>query len=290
MNPSPATPAPQRDVLTACPLCASAAARPLAVYPELTWVSCDCGLIYKRSEVPDPAVAEFYESGYFGAGEQGRRYTQRTRRRIQKSRNQILDVLNVVPPGPLLDIGCSVGYTLRAARELGLSPTGSDLSQYAIRSCREQGFRAEAGELSKLPFADGEFGIVTMKHVLEHTPDPRAALREVHRVLKAGGGLFIAIPHAGYRKARRAPQASRYYLPAAHGREHFVYYTPATLTRLLEQEGFAVKAVNPQLLHRQAGLPRQLGEALVAPLRWVAQRLADALGLRKEFWLVAVRD
>jgi len=290
MNSSPATPAPQRDVLTACPLCASAAARPLAVYPELTWVSCDCGLIYKRSEVPDPAVAEFYESGYFGAGEQGRRYTQRTRRRIQKSRNQILDVLNVVPPGPLLDIGCSVGYTLRAARELGLSPTGSDLSQYAIRSCREQGFRAEAGELSKLPFADGEFGIVTMKHVLEHTPDPRAALREVHRVLKAGGGLFIAIPHAGYRKARRAPQASRYYLPAAHGREHFVYYTPATLTRLLEQEGFAVKAVNPQLLHRRAGLPRQLGEALVAPLRWIAQRLADALGLRKEFWLVAVRD
>jgi SAM-dependent methyltransferase len=290
MNQSPASPAQQLDVLKACPLCASPAARPLAVFPELTWVSCDCGLIYKRSEVPDPAAAGFYESGYFGAGEQGRRYTQRTRRRIQKSRNQILDVLNFAPPGPLLDIGCSVGYTLRAARELGLSPTGSDLSQYAISSCREQGFRAEIGELAKLPFANDEFGLVTMKHVLEHTPDPRAALREVHRVLRSGGGLFIAIPHAGYRKARRAPQSSRYYLPAAHGREHFVYYTPATLTRLLEQEGFAVKAVNPRLLHRQAGLPRQLGEAVLAPLRWVGQRLADGLGLRKEFWLVAVRD
>jgi SAM-dependent methyltransferase len=290
MNTIPASPAPPLDVLTACPLCGSTGARPLAVYPELTWVSCDCGLIYKRSEVPDPAAAGFYESGYFGAGEQGRRYTQRTRRRIQKSRNQILDVLNFVPPGPLLDIGCSVGYTLLAARELGLAPTGSDLSQYAIRTCREQGFRAEIGELSALPFTDGEFGIVTMKHVLEHTPDPRAALREVHRVLQRGGGLFIAIPHAGYTKARRAPQSSRYYLPAAHGREHFVYYTPATLTRLLEQEGFRVRAVNPQLLHRQAGLPRQLGEGLIAPLRWVAQRLADGFGLRKEFWLVAVRD
>ena len=51
-----------------------------------------------------------------------------------------------------------------------------------------------------------------------------------------------------------------------------------------------MRAVNPQLLHRQAGLPRQLGEGLIAPLRWVAQRLADGFRLRKEFWLVAVRD
>ena len=290
MSPSPASAAQQSVVLASCPLCGSQEARELAAYPELTWVRCDCGLIYKRSEIPDPAVAEFYESGYFGAGEQGRRYTQRTRRRIQKSRNQIRDALNFTRPGPLLDIGCSVGYTLIAARELGLAPTGSDLSQFAIRTCREQGFRAERGELAKLPFADGEFRIVTMKHVLEHTPHPRAALREVRRVLQPGGAVFIAIPHAGYGKARRAPRSSRYYLPAAHGREHFVYYTPATLTRLLEQEGFRVQAVNPQLLHRQASLGRKLGEGLLAPLRWGAQRLADGLRLRKEFWLVALRD
>jgi SAM-dependent methyltransferase len=260
------------------------------VYPELTWVRCDCGLIYKRSEHADPAAAQFYESSYFGAGEQGRRYTQRTGRRIRKSRNQILDLLNHVAAGPLLDIGCSVGYTLRAARGLGLAPTGSDLSQYAIQACREQGFRAERGELASLPFADGEFALVTMKHVLEHTPDPRSALREVHRVLRPGGGVFIAIPHAGYRKAERSPQASRYYLPQAHGREHFVYYTPQTLTRLLAEVGFRVVAVNPQLLHRRAGRLRRTGELLLAPLRALAQRLADALRLRKEFWLVAVRE
>ncbi|MEN9704242.1 MAG: hypothetical protein RLZZ393_121 [Pseudomonadota bacterium] len=280
----------QPVVLACCPLCNAAQAEPLATYPELTWVRCGCGLIYKRSEHPDPAAGEFYESGYFGAGDQGRRYTQRTRRRIQKSRNQILDALNFVPAGPLLDIGCSVGYTLRAARDLGLEPTGSDLSQYAIKTCREQGFRAEVGELSGLPFADGEFGLVTMKHVLEHTPVPRAALREVRRVLRPGGGIFIAIPHAGYRKAVRAPQSSRYYQPAAHGREHFVYYTPATLSRLLADEGYRVVAVNPCLVHRTASFPRRLGEVLLAPLRWVAQGLADGLGLRKEFWLVAIRD
>ncbi len=290
MNAAPSSDALQPIVLAACPLCHGAQAEPLAVHPELTWVRCGCGLIYKRSEHPDPAAEGFYESGYFGAGDQGRKYTQRTRRRIQKSRNQILDALNFITPGPMLDIGCSVGYTLRAARELGLTPAGADLSQYAVRTCREQGFRAEVGELSKLPFADGEFALVTMKHVLEHTLDPRSALREVRRVLRPGGGVFIAIPHAGYRKAVRAPQESRYYLPSAHGREHFVYYTPETLTRLLQEEGYRVVAVHPQLVHRAAPFSRRLGERLIAPLRWVAQRVADGLGLRKEFWLVALRD
>jgi SAM-dependent methyltransferase len=283
--------APQLPVLSSCPLCGSGVegARTVAEYPELTWVRCGCGLIYKRSEQPDPRATDFYEGGYFGTGDQGRRYTQRRARRVQKSRNQILDLLNHAAPGPLLDIGCSMGYTLQAARELGLTPTGSDISEFAIGQCRSLGFRAERGELGKLPFADGEFGLVTMKHVLEHTPDPRSALREVRRVLKAGGGLFIAIPHGGYGKSVRRPMRSQFYLPARHGREHFVYYTPSTLTRLLESEGFRVARVNPALVHRRAGLGRQVGEVLAAPFRALGQALVDAVQARKEFWLVAVK-
>lgn len=281
----------QPIVLPHCPLCGTsvASARPVATYPELSWVRCPCDLIYKRSEIPDPKSADFYEGGYFGTGDQGRRYTQRRARRVQKSRNQILDLLNHAPAGPLLDIGCSMGYTLQAARELGLTPTGSDISEFALTECRRLGFRAERGELGKLPFADGEFALVTMKHVLEHTPDPRSAVREVRRVLRAGGGLFIAIPHGGYGKSLRRPQASQFYLPSRHGREHFVYYTPSTLTKLLESEGFLVVRVNPALVHRQASLPRRLGETLLAPLRALGQAAIDAAQARKEFWLVALR-
>jgi SAM-dependent methyltransferase len=190
----------------------------------------------------------------------------------------------------LLDIGCSMGYTLQAARDLGLTPTGSDISEFALQECRRQGFRAEQGELGRLPFADGEFSLVTMKHVLEHTPEPRAALREVRRVLRPGGGLFIAIPHGGYGKSLRRPLQSQFYLPGRHGREHFVYYTPTTLTKLLQSEGFRVARVNPALVHRRASLPRRVGELLVAPLRALGQAAADLAQARKEFWLVAVRE
>lgn len=281
----------QTIVLPRCPLCEadSTGASVLASYPELTWVRCGCSLIFKRSEAPDPHAADFYEGGYFGTGEQGRRYTRRRARRVQKSRNQILDLLNHAPAGPLLDIGCSMGYTLQAARELGLVPTGSDISDYAIGQCREQGFRAEHGELGRLPFADGEFALVTMKHVLEHTPDPRAALRDVRRILAPGGGLFIAVPHGGNRKVRTRPQTYQYFLPTRHGREHFVYYTPATMTRLLESEGFRVARINPALVHRRAPVPRRIAEGLVAPLRALGQALVDAAQARKEFWVVAVK-
>jgi SAM-dependent methyltransferase len=279
-------------VFAQCPLCAapSSTAAVIAAFPELTWVRCTCGLIFKRSEIPDPAAGDFYESGYFGTGDQGRRYTERRRRRVQKSRNQILDLLNHAPRASLLDIGCSMGYALQAARELGLAATGMDISGFAVRQCQSLGFRAEQGELGNLPFANGEFGLVTMKHVLEHAPDQRAALREVHRVLAVGGGVFIAVPHGDYGKAARRPLQSKQYRPERHGREHFVYYTPVTLSKLLAEEGFCVARVNPALMHRQAPFARRIGELLVAPWRALGQAVADAANLRKEFWLVAIKQ
>ena len=71
---------------------------------------------------------------------------------------------------------------------------------------------------------------------------------------------------------------------------HFIYYTPATLTRLLQEEGFTVASVHPQLVHRGAPLPLRLWQIMIAPLRWSLQRLVYGLGLKKEFWLVAVKS
>jgi SAM-dependent methyltransferase len=276
--------AAHRIVIGACPLCGGASATPYASFPELLWVKCACGLIYMHSALdtgnsPPPGDAI------------NQRYEQRLRRRVSKSRHQILDVLNFVAPGPCLDIGCSLGYTLRAAVELGLAASGLEISEAAARVCREQGYDVRVGSMTSMPFAAGQFQIVTMKHVLEHTPQPRAALGEVRRVLRSGGGLFIAVPHARYRKAVRDPQTCRFFLPSGHGPVggHFIYYTPATLSRLLQEEGFTVVSVHPQRVHRRSSGPQRLLQRLVAPLRWAGQRLVYGLGLKKEFWLVAVK-
>jgi len=272
------------EIQASCPLCGAKDARPYATHPEILYVKCSCGLIYRKAALEAPTNTALGDTALGN-------YRHRLRRRVSKSRHQILDALNHVAPGPLLDIGCAYGYTLQAARDLGLEAAGLELDEEVARRGRQLGYRVEVGTMTQLPFGDGSMQIITMKHVLEHTPDPRSALHEVGRVLKPGGALFIAVPHAAYNKAVRNPQTSRFYLPDGLGTQggHFIYYTPATLSRLLGEEGFDVVHVHPHLWHRAASLPVQLGQALVAPLRWLAQQAAEGFGLRKEFWLVAVK-
>jgi SAM-dependent methyltransferase len=49
-------------------------------------------------------------------------------------------------------------------------------------------------DIAQLPFRDGEFDVVLINHVLEHIPDDRGALRELHRVLRPGGRALMQHP------------------------------------------------------------------------------------------------
>ena len=47
--------------------------------------------------------------------------------------------------------------------------------------------------IGALPFADASFDLVIAAHVLEHLPEPVAALAEMRRVLRPGGWVVICI-------------------------------------------------------------------------------------------------
>jgi len=266
-----------------CPLCGGDRAEVL-VDEEAVWARCGCGIVYKRSgsspsadRLGDSCHERYYE-----------RYRRRHAHRVRKARMQILDALEVAERGPLLDVGCSLGYTLEAAHSLGLPACGVEISEHAIEHCRRLGLDARRGSLEALPFEDGAFAVVMLKHVFEHTPRPRQALAELRRVLSAGGTAFFAVPHLGYYKAAR-PRTSRFFRGEA-GRAHFVYYSPETLSLLLEQEGFRVEHVHARLFHRRASLARRGAEAAMLPARLAVEWLRTAARLRKEFWLVASRS
>jgi ubiquinone/menaquinone biosynthesis C-methylase UbiE len=48
-----------------------------------------------------------------------------------------------------------------------------------------------AGDAERLPFADGSFDVVIANDSLEHFGNPEGALRELARVLKPGGSIFL---------------------------------------------------------------------------------------------------
>jgi ubiquinone/menaquinone biosynthesis C-methylase UbiE len=72
----------------------------------------------------------------------------------------------------------------KAQLTVGLDRTLGGIKQHPTISSRV------VGDTEKPPFADGCFDIVTANMVMEHVEDPKTALREVHRLLRAGG-VFV---------------------------------------------------------------------------------------------------
>jgi SAM-dependent methyltransferase len=48
------------------------------------------------------------------------------------------------------------------------------------------------GSLESIPVGDASFDVVLCLQVLEHVPDPAAAVRELHRVVKPGGRVLLS--------------------------------------------------------------------------------------------------
>ena len=101
----------------------------------------------------------------------------------------------------LLEIGCGNGVDGAMFAAAGAHYTGVDLTDEALSATRRHfaaagldgQFRQENCE--SLSFADESFDIVYSFGVLHHTPEPEAAVREVHRVLKPGGKALVMLYH-----------------------------------------------------------------------------------------------
>jgi SAM-dependent methyltransferase len=104
--------------------------------------------------------------------------------------------------GRVLDVGCGAGQVAKAVKHArpDLEVFGCDLSRSALEGAAtpdDGGVAFRLATAERLPFADGEMDFVWIFDVLEHVEDPEVVLREVHRVLKPGGGFHIVLPLEG---------------------------------------------------------------------------------------------
>jgi SAM-dependent methyltransferase len=97
------------------------------------------------------------------------------------------------PDAPILDAGCGTGLNLR---HLPKGSVGVDINprNVALLNQRLPDHVVVEGDVEHLPFADGNFGTVLCTEVIEHIPDPAAALAEYRRVLRPGGVLIGSVP------------------------------------------------------------------------------------------------
>lgn len=95
----------------------------------------------------------------------------------------------------ILDVGCSGGALIKELKDNGLTVTGCDISQKAIKLCKKKGLKdVVCCDCTKLPFKNNYFDYVIASDVLEHIKDDLGTVKEWVRVLKKKGKIIIFVP------------------------------------------------------------------------------------------------
>ena len=138
-----------------------------------------------------------------------------------------------------LDVGCSTGFVVEAARDKGWDAIGIDLNPSAIEFGRSRGLDLRTVALEDAGFAPGSFDAVSLFDVLEHLLDPRRTLRACAELLAPGGILFLYVPNFDS-ASRLLMGANAHFIWPTH---HLNYYTPTTIRDLMVRH-----ALTPELI------------------------------------------
>jgi len=93
----------------------------------------------------------------------------------------------------ILDVGCGTGGTTSDLKRFG-AVYGIDFSFSALQFSAKRGLQVLKGAVNKLPFLDETFDMITMFDALEHIEDHLLVVKELSRILKKTGIIFITVP------------------------------------------------------------------------------------------------
>jgi SAM-dependent methyltransferase len=148
----------------------------------------------------------------------------------------------------LLDVGAHAGRFIATARRAGWDAEGLELNpKTAAYAASATGARVHQGNVHTYD-ADGAYDAVTITDVLEHIPEPRTVLRRIARYLAPGGWIAVKVPNGPAQRMKervRAAVRPGYRPTLADNLVHVNHFSPGSLRRALEEEGFSDVTVVP---------------------------------------------
>lgn len=240
------------EELAGCPICASSERKPFLVCLDhfltkesFQIVEClACGFRYTQPRPSADQLGRYYQSveyishsntrkGIFNQIYQlARDYTLKGKRRL---------ISRFIRNGNIMDIGCASGEFLYVMKSGGWKVTGIEPDEKTrLRAIQNYGIDI-LDESGLAHFPDDSFDVITLWHVLEHVPDLNKRMKEIYRVLKAEGILFIAVPISDSPDARRyAAHWAGYDVP-----RHLYHFTRKSMTDLLNRHSFQLISTLP---------------------------------------------
>lgn len=207
---------------------------------ELKFDQCnDCGIIWRTAD--SLHITKPYEEIYFDS----KNYGKKRKHKVRKS-GWLIDLASMfhVNFDSMLEVGCSIGYTLEAGEKRNIDSHGIDISNYAVEYCNDRGLSASVSTFDQLIEKGKKYDLIFMQHVLEHFENPFATLDYCHSLLNENGILVILVPNSGYARAVRQNSDHRFYSKAGVGSEHFAYFSYSNLSLTLQNSGFSVVQEN----------------------------------------------
>ena len=220
-----------------CPACGATRVRARFAVDgvEAPVVVCEsCGLGRFHPMLAADEITAFYPDDYYGApGVKFHPLVEQAVRWIGERHVRFL-ALGLAPGARVLDVGCGRGVVLGALADRGLEVHGVELSEAAARGADPRARVVIAPDLASAGYPRSYFDQVLIWHVLEHLEHPRETLAEVHRILRPGGRLVVAVPN--FASAQAAWSGAAWFhldLP-----RHLYQFPLAALRTLLDETGF----------------------------------------------------
>jgi SAM-dependent methyltransferase len=252
-----------------------------------------CGLMYSNPRIrpADQDVVKDYDpdvTGDAAAYDPGR---------FDKERMQVRDyadtrayLASLYPDrGLLIELGCGMGFLLKAFADDGWDVTGIEPDRGFCRFIeREHQLKAIPAILEDSGIPNGSVDVVVMLHVIEHVPDPLATLQAIHRVLKPGGHLVLETPRYDSLMFKLLRHRER----SVSCDGHIYFFTTGTLRALYEKAGFVRR--QQRYVGRSLSLDRLAWNLGVISKSKAVQkglhRLSETLRLEKAHLRLNMRD
>jgi len=111
----------------------------------------------------------------------------------RETHDRVIDLMNEEPLGTVLDVPTGSGALADRLKKIGFQVWCCDInpSHFLVSD-----LKVDRGDLNQtLPYSDDSFNYVVCLDGIEHTENPSNAIRELGRVLKKGGKLFLSTPN-----------------------------------------------------------------------------------------------
>ncbi len=158
-------------------------------------------------------------------------------------------LLKLMPPMEIADLGAGEGtfsqlLAQRAARVIAVD-NSEKMVEYGARLAREHGLdnlEYRLGDMEAVPIEDGSVDLAFFSQSLHHAQHPERAVREAHRILRAGGRIAVLDLLRHHMEEARELYA-----------DTWLGFSEVELSGFLKQAGFV--NVHVDVVHREEQAP-----------------------------------